>query len=58
MRGGALAAQQRSQKKLGNEKFIANADPEVVATERERFEELKQQREQLTVALSRVAEAG
>ncbi|MGV0878190.1 valine--tRNA ligase [Martelella sp. FLE1502] len=49
---------ERSQKKLGNEKFIANADPEVVATERERFEELKQQREQLTVALSRVTEAG
>ncbi|MAU20515.1 MAG: valine--tRNA ligase [Martelella sp.] len=49
---------ERSQKKLGNEKFIANADPEVVATERERFEELKQQREQLSVALSRVAEAG
>ena len=49
---------ERSQKKLGNEKFVANADPEVVATERERFEELKQQREQLTVALSRVAEAG
>ncbi|MEO1986002.1 MAG: valine--tRNA ligase [Martelella sp.] len=49
---------ERSQKKLGNEKFVANADPEVVATERERFEELKQQREQLSVALSRVAEAG
>ncbi|MGV0819270.1 valine--tRNA ligase [Martelella sp. AMO21009] len=49
---------ERSQKKLGNEKFVANADPEVVATEHERFEELKQQREQLTVALSRVAEAG
>ncbi|AQZ52334.1 valine--tRNA ligase [Martelella mediterranea] len=48
----------RSRKKLGNEKFVANADPEVVATERERFEELKQQREQLSVALSRVAEAG
>ncbi|WP_174801072.1 valine--tRNA ligase [Martelella limonii] len=49
---------ERSQKKLGNEKFVANADPEVVATERERFEELKQQREQLSIALSRVAEAG
>ena len=49
---------ERSRKKLGNEKFVANADPEVVATERERFEELKQQREQLSVALSRVAEAG
>ncbi|WP_180901808.1 valine--tRNA ligase [Martelella soudanensis] len=48
---------ERSQKKLGNEKFIANADPEVVATERERFEELQQQREQLTIALSRVTEA-
>ncbi|MGV0912391.1 valine--tRNA ligase [Martelella sp. FOR1707] len=49
---------ERSQKKLSNEKFVANADPEVVATERERFEELKQQREQLAVALSRVTEAG
>ncbi|TCT36404.1 valine--tRNA ligase [Martelella mediterranea] len=48
---------EKSQKKLGNEKFIANADPEVVATERERFEELNQQRSQLAVALSRVTEA-
>ena len=49
---------ERCEKKLGNEKFVANADPEVVATERERFEAFKQQREQLVVALSRVSEAG
>ncbi|MET3599875.1 valine--tRNA ligase [Martelella mangrovi] len=48
----------RSSKKLGNEKFIANADPEVVATERERFAELQKQREQLATALTRVSEAG
>nr|WP_272214176.1 hypothetical protein [Marinicella sp. W31]MDC2877406.1 hypothetical protein [Marinicella sp. W31] len=49
---------ERSAKKLDNEKFIANADPEVVETERERFAELKAQREQLAVALTRVSEAG
>ncbi|AMM84299.1 valine--tRNA ligase [Martelella sp. AD-3] len=49
---------ERSAKKLDNEKFVANADPEVVETERERFAELKTQREQLAVALTRVSEAG
>ncbi|WP_176083082.1 valine--tRNA ligase [Martelella sp. HB161492] len=49
---------QRSEKKLGNEKFVANADPEVVQTERDRLEEHRQQREILAVALARVSEAG
>ena len=48
----------RLAKKLGNEKFIANADPEVVAADRERFDELEIQRASLTTALARVSEAG
>ncbi|PZU23773.1 MAG: valine--tRNA ligase [Shinella sp.] len=48
----------RLAKKLGNEKFIANADPEVVAADRERFDELEIQRANLKTALERVAEAG
>ncbi len=48
----------RLAKKLGNEKFIANADPEVVAADRERFDELEIQRASLKTALERVSEAG
>ena len=44
--------------KLSNEKFVANANPEVVAAERERAMELQGQRESLAIALQRVAEAG
>ncbi|MGG7517511.1 valine--tRNA ligase [Allorhizobium undicola] len=44
--------------KLGNEKFVANANPEVVAAERERQAELEVQLASLKLALSRVAEAG
>ncbi|NKN36335.1 valine--tRNA ligase [Agrobacterium sp. a22-2] len=44
--------------KLGNEKFVANANPEVVAAERERFAELEGQRASLVTALARVSEAG
>ncbi|MBP1849845.1 valine--tRNA ligase [Rhizobium halophytocola] len=44
--------------KLNNEKFVANANPDVVAAERERFAELEQQKASLQVALSRIAEAG
>ena len=44
--------------KLSNEKFVANANPEVVAAERERLAELEGQRASLTVALQRVSEAG
>ena len=35
------------EKKLGNEKFVAHADPEVVAGERERLRELELERELL-----------
>ncbi|WP_117195634.1 valine--tRNA ligase [Rhizobium terrae] len=45
-------------KKLANEKFIANADPEVVAAERERFAELEIQMANLKTALLRISEAG
>ncbi|MBB4290663.1 valyl-tRNA synthetase [Rhizobium leguminosarum] len=44
--------------KLSNEKFVANANPEVVEAERERLEELKGQISSLKTALSRVSEAG
>lgn len=43
--------------KLSNEKFVANANPEVVTAERDRLEELTGQIASLRVALSRVAEA-
>lgn len=48
----------KTQKKLGNERFVANADPEVVAAERERLAELQVQRASLQTALQRVSEAG
>ncbi|MFA7415281.1 MAG: valine--tRNA ligase [Rhizobium sp.] len=44
--------------KLANEKFVANANPDVVAAERERYGELEVQRASLHTALKRVAEAG
>ncbi|MDC9835586.1 valine--tRNA ligase [Rhizobium binxianense] len=44
--------------KLSNEKFVANANPEVVEAERERLDELKGQISSLKTALSRVSEAG
>jgi valyl-tRNA synthetase len=44
--------------KLSNEKFVANANPEIVAAERERLEELTVQLASLKIALARVAEAG
>ncbi len=49
---------ERIGKKLGNEKFVANADPEVVAAERERFAELEVQLASLKTAMQRVLEAG
>ncbi|OAP34506.1 valine--tRNA ligase [Sinorhizobium glycinis] len=44
--------------KLANEKFVANAKPELVEAERERLAELDLQKDSLGVALSRVSEAG
>ena len=44
--------------KLSNEKFVANARPDVVEAERERLAELDSQKASLAVALARVADAG
>ncbi|CAK7256039.1 MULTISPECIES: valine--tRNA ligase [unclassified Shinella] len=54
----AKAEAARIEAKLSNEKFVANAKPEVVEAERERFAELEQQLASLAVALARVSEAG
>ncbi|KKX25397.1 valine--tRNA ligase [Rhizobium sp. LC145] len=56
--GKAEAEMERVAKKLANEKFVANADPEVVAAERERFTELEVQLASLRTAHARVSEAG
>ena len=55
----AKAAQERDrlEKKLANEKFVANADPEVVAGEREKLESLEASFAKLSTALDRVREA-
>ncbi|WFU10401.1 valine--tRNA ligase [Rhizobium sp. CB3090] len=44
--------------KLSNEKFVANANPDIVSAERERLSELEGQLSSLKVALERVSEAG
>ncbi len=46
---------EKSDKKLGNENFIAKAPPEVIATEKERREEALGARERLTEALDRLS---
>jgi valyl-tRNA synthetase len=46
----------RIHKKLGNERFVANAAPEIVEGEREKLAELQYTQERLVVALSRVRE--
>ncbi|NTJ42184.1 valine--tRNA ligase [Agrobacterium larrymoorei] len=56
--GKAEAELERIDKKLSNEKFVANADPEVVAADRERKAELELQIKSLKIALQRVNEAG
>ncbi|MHA6289190.1 valine--tRNA ligase [Maricaulis sp. CAU 1757] len=45
----------RLDKKLGNEKFVANAPPEVVAEQREKQDEYRQQRDKMAAALDRLA---
>ncbi|MEI2300280.1 valine--tRNA ligase [Ensifer sp. MJa1] len=52
------AERERILGKLANEKFVANAKPELVEAERERLVELDLQKDSLGVALTRVAEAG
>ncbi|GAK71058.1 valine--tRNA ligase [Agrobacterium rubi TR3 = NBRC 13261] len=56
--GKAESELERIDKKLSNEKFVANADPEVVAADRERKAGLEVQIKSLKTALSRVNEAG
>ncbi|MFK3779084.1 valine--tRNA ligase [Agrobacterium sp. NPDC089420] len=56
--GKVDAEMERIDKKLSNEKFVANADPEVVAAERERKAELEVQLTSLRTAMQRVSEAG
>ncbi|CCF19287.1 Valyl-tRNA synthetase (Valine--tRNA ligase) [Pseudorhizobium banfieldiae] len=56
--GKTEAEMDRVAKKLANEKFVQNADPEVVAAERERYAELEVQMASLKVAAQRIAEAG
>ncbi|MEP9398135.1 valine--tRNA ligase [Mesorhizobium sp. KR2-14] len=48
----------RIHKKLSNEKFVANAAPEIVAGEREKLVEFQEAQEKLNNALARVREAG
>ncbi|UCI05085.1 valine--tRNA ligase [Mesorhizobium sp. B1-1-8] len=48
----------RLHKKLSNEKFVANAPEEVVEAEREKLAEYRAAQEKLSVALTRVRDAG
>src|SRR5690606_11216735 len=52
--GRVAAEMERIDKKLSNEKFVANAKEEVVAAERERHAELLDSRARLEAALQRV----
>ena len=44
----------RLEKKLSNERFVANAPQDVVAAEREKLAEFREAQEKLRTALSRV----
>lgn len=44
--------------KLNNEKFVANAKPDIVEAEREKLVELQGQRDKLKAAIARLADAG
>ncbi|QDY99232.1 valine--tRNA ligase [Nitratireductor mangrovi] len=48
----------RIQKKLANEKFVARAPDEIVASEREKMAEFQASRDRVKTALSRVSAAG
>ncbi|WP_309084348.1 valine--tRNA ligase [Chelativorans sp.] len=48
---------ERLEKKLGNEKFVANAPEEIVAAEREKLAEFADARARLSAGLARVREA-
>lgn len=55
--GKIMADIEKLEKKLSNEKFIANAKPEVVEADRERVAELKENAERIAIAKKRLAEA-
>jgi len=55
-RDKTVADIERINAKLGNEKFVANAKPELVEAEREKLAELTQQLASLDAALSRLSE--
>ena len=46
------------EKKLSNEKFVANAKPEVVEAEREKLVDLTGQKDKLSAAIERLVAAG
>jgi len=48
----------RLHKKLSNERFVASAPEEIVAAEREKLDEYRDQQEKLSVALTKVRDAG
>jgi len=48
----------RIHKKLSNERFVANAAPEIVAAEREKLADYQNTQEKLTTALDRIRVAG
>ena len=56
--GKTEADMEKVAKKLANERFVQNADPDVVAAERERYAELEVQMASLKTAAQRIAEAG
>ncbi|KXF77221.1 valine--tRNA ligase [Paramesorhizobium deserti] len=49
---------ERIEKKLANEKFVANAREEVVEAEREKLNEFREAAEKISVALKRIESAG
>jgi valyl-tRNA synthetase len=55
---GKLAAEmEKIDKKLSNEKFVANAKPEVVEADRARFAELQEAQSKIAVAQQRLKDA-
>ena len=55
---GKLAAEmEKIDKKLSNEKFVANAKPEVVEADRARFNELQEAQGKIAVAQQRLKDA-
>ena len=56
--GKALKELERLSSKLGNEKFLANARPEIVEAERQKLSEARELAEKLAIALDQIRDAG